>query len=205
MITEEEKLHLISHLHEAAYHLQDHGVVAFPTETVMGLGVAYDDEIAYNRLNKIKRRPEDKPYSLMVQEPEQIEMFAVVDERSKKIIDAFLPGPLTMLMPVKNDVPFWVTHGGPTIGIRVSSHFITEELLSFVGRPLLVPSANRSGEKPAMTSEEVKQIFGDELDYIVEGHAENGVPSTIIDVTGPEIKIIRKGSITLEMINEVIK
>lgn len=204
-MTEEEKLHLMSNLHEAASHLQDHGVVAFPTETVMGVGVIYDDEIAYNRLNHIKRRPEDKPYALMVQEPDQISLFAEVDERSQKIINAFLPGPLTLLMPVKEGVPTWVTHGGPTIGIRVSSHFVTEQLLTFVGRPLLVPSANRSGEKPAMSSEEVKAIFGDELDYIVEGHAEGGVPSTIIDVTGPEIKIIRKGTITMEKIKEVIK
>ena len=196
--------HLVSQLHEAAAQLLNHGVVAFPTETVMGVGVVYDDEFAYNRLNNIKRRPESKPYALMVEDPDQIGFFAEVNDNTKKIIKAFLPGPLTVLLPAKKNVPHWVTRGTGVIGIRCPDDPITEHLLKFTGKPLLAPSANRSGETPAKNSDEVKRIFDDELDYIVEGEALGGVPSTIIDLTGSEIKLVREGPITLEMINHVL-
>lgn len=197
--------HLSAQLTEAAYHLSHHGVVAFPTETVMGLGVVYDDEFAYNRLNYIKHRPEEKPYALMISRPDQIGFFAEINAKAQKLIDAFLPGPLTLLLKVKNGaVPKWVTHGTDTIGIRVPDDPVTEVLLSYTGKPLLAPSANPSGLPPAMNSDEVKKYFPDELDYIVEGHADGGKPSTIVDVTGDEVKIVRQGCITKEMIDNAL-
>lgn len=201
----EEELHTDAQIQEAAHHLNNHGVVAFPTETVMGIGVVYDDEFAYNRLNIIKRRPEDKPYALMLQDPEQIPLFARVNEEGMKIANAFLPGPLTMLLPAKGSVPPWVTHNTGVIGIRVTSYPDTITMLTYTGKPLLAPSANRSGEKPAMSSDEVREIFNDELDYIVEGTAEGGAPSTIVDMTGEHYKIVREGPITKEMIDKVLK
>lgn len=200
-----KEVHTESQIQEAAYHLLNSGVVAFPTETVMGVGVVYDDEFAYNRLNIIKRRPEDKPYALMLQDPDQISLFAKVSKKAQIIADAFLPGPLTLLLPARDDVPIWVTHGTGVIGIRVTPHPDTLLLLTYTGKPLLAPSANRSGEKPAMNSDEVRAIFNDELDYIVEGEALGGSPSTIIDLTGEDYKIIRQGPITKEMIDEVLK
>ena len=197
--------HIAAELKEAAYHLLNHGVIAFPTETVMGLGVVYDDEFAYNRLNIIKRRPEDKPYALMVQAPDQIPLFANLNKEALKIVEAFLPGPLTILVNAKKDVPVWVTHGTGVIGIRVTSDPKTNLLLTYVGKPLLVPSANRSGEKPCMSSNEVIDVFGEEeLDYIVNGEAPGGTPSTILDLTGPTYKIVRQGPITKEMIDAVL-
>lgn len=197
--------HVAAQLKEAAYHLLNHGVVAFPTETVMGIGVVYDDEFAYNRLNIIKRRPEDKPYALMVQSPDQISMFAKLNDEAKKIANAFLPGPLTILVNAKKDVPVWVTHGTGVIGIRVTSDPTTSLLLTYTGKPLLAPSANHSGEKPAMSSDEVHEIFKDELDYIVEGKALGGLPSTILDLTGETYRIVREGPITKEMIDAVLQ
>lgn len=197
--------HLAAELKEAAYHLLNHGVVAFPTETVMGLGVVYDDEFAYNRLNIIKRRPEDKPYALMLHDVDQITMFAYLDDTAKKIAKAFLPGPLTILVRAKKNVPVWVTHNTGIVGIRVTSDPTTSTLLSYAGKPLLAPSANRSGETPCMSSDEVKEIFQDELDFIVEGKCDGGTPSTIIDLTGETYKILRIGSITPEMIEAVLK
>lgn len=190
---------------EASKHLYNHGVVAFPTETVMGLGVIYDDNEAYNRLNIIKNRPEDKPYSLMIPDVSMINQYAEVSLLAQKIINVFLPGPLTILLPAKESLPVWVTHGSGVVGIRVSSHLLTKELLNEVKKPLLVPSANKSGEKPCMTSDEVKIAFKDELNYIIEGEAEGGVPSTIISLINDDIKIIREGEISLQMIMEAIK
>lgn len=185
--------------------LENHGVIAFPTETVMGLAVYFDDYDAYCKLNKVKQRPEDKPYTMMVKSPLEISKYAIVDERAQKIINAFMPGPITLLLPVKKGLPQWVTHGGPTIGIRMPANEIGLALLKMVDKPILVPSANKSGEKPAINSEEVKEIFQNELDFIIEGEANLDKPSTIIDLTKDEIKVVRQGPISLEEINDILK
>ena len=185
--------------------LDNHGVIAFPTETVMGLAVYYDDYEAYIKLNTIKRRPEDKPYTMMVKSKEEVKKYALIDDRTQKIISAFMPGPITLLLPSKNDLPNWVTHGGSTVGIRMPSNEIGLALLKIVDKPLLVPSANRSGEKPALNSKEVADIFDKEVDFIISGEANLDKPSTIIDLTGKEIKVVREGPITLEQINDVLK
>ena len=185
--------------------LDNHGVIAFPTETVMGLAVYYDDYEAYIKLNTIKRRPEDKPYTMMVKSKEEIKKYALIDDRIQKIISAFMPGPITLLLPSKNDLPNWVTHSGSTVGIRMPSNEIGLALLKIVEKPLLVPSANRSGEKPALNSKEVADIFDKEVDFIISGEANLDKPSTIIDLTGKEIKVVREGPITLEQIQNVLK
>lgn len=190
---------------KAAYELLNGKVVGFATETVMGLGVVYNNKAAYELLNRVKRRPEDKPYSLMIGDVNDIDKYAYINEDAKKIIDAFLPGSITILLPVKDSVPSWVTHGGPTIGIRVPSNEVALSLLKEVKLPLLVPSANRSGEKPCMTSNEVKETFKDEVGYVLEGDALGGLPSTLIDMTKESYRILREGPITKEMIDEVLK
>lgn len=200
-----EKKKFSIQIQEASFSLLHHGVVAFPTETVMGLGVVYDDKEAYDRLNIIKHRPEDRPYTMMLAYPYQIEEYAIVSLMAQKIIKAFMPGSITLLLPAKDNLPLWVTHGSGVIGVRVPTNVEALLLLKSVGVPLLVPSANRSGEKPAYTSEEVKTIFGDELDYIVSGKAISEMPSTIVDLTSSTIKIVRQGPITIEQIVESIK
>ena len=184
--------------------LENHGVIAFPTETVMGLGVFYDDFVAYNKLNKVKNRPEDKPYTMMLGDPKNISKYAYIDEKAEKIIQAFMPGSITILLKSKDNVPDYVTHNTGVIGIRVPSLEDIQEMLNILEKPLLVPSANKSGEKPAFNSDEVKQIFKDELDCIVEGKCVGGLPSTIVDLTGSEIKILREGPISKDMINNVL-
>ena len=184
--------------------LESSKVIAFPTETVMGLGVYFDDFKAYELLNSIKRRPEDKPYTLMLGNIEDIEKYAYVDNRAKKVINTFMPGEITILLRSKDCVPSYVTHGTGVIGIRVPNKEDLLELLNFVKKPLLVPSANRSGEKPAMSSDEVKEIFKDEVYIAIEGKAIGGVPSTLVDLTDKEVKIYREGNIKLEDIKKAL-
>ena len=136
--------------------LEESKVIAFPTETVMGLGVFYDDYRAYQLLNKIKGRPEDKPYTLMLEDKSEISKYAYVSSRDQKIIDAFMPGAITVLLKSKDNVPSYVTHGTGIIGIRVPDLELVQELIRYCKKPLLVPSANKSGENPALTSLEVK-------------------------------------------------
>lgn len=195
--------HLIEETKQAKKALENHGIVAFPTETVMGLGVIYNDFEAYNKLNKVKERPEDKPYTMMVFRPEEIQKYAVINEGTQRVIDKFIPGSLTILVPVKdNSVPSYVTHGTGVIGIRIPTNIEAQHLLMHVGIPLLVPSANKSGQKPALTSEEVIEIFGNEVDVTISGKAKSAVPSTIVDLTKETPKVVRLGAISEE---EIIK
>ena len=192
-------------LEDALKALNDHQVIAFPTETVFGLGVFYDDFEAYNLLNKIKNRKEDKPYTMMLDDINKINNYADIDEKYVPIIKKYMPGSLTILVKAKNNVPDYVTHNTKVIGIRIPSNKEALDLLRFVKKPLLVPSANKADQKPALTANEVKMIFNDAIRVIVPGIAVGGQASTIIDLTGDEIKLIRKGPIPLEELNLLIK
>ena len=188
---------------EAKKHLLNSEVIAFPTETVMGLGVIYNDYQAYELLNRIKNRREDKPYTLMVKNISSIDEYAYVDEKIRRVIKAFMPGSLTILLKAKENVPSYVTHNTGVIGIRIPSNKEALALLNEVGVPLLVPSANKAGEKPAYNDKEVKDIFLDELAYIVSGKCLSGVPSTIVDFSKGEPALIREGGISFKEILEV--
>lgn len=191
-------------LEEALKDLNNHKVIAFPTETVFGLGVFYDDQEAYELLNVIKQRREDKPYTMMLSKVEDIDKYAYVNQKYQNIIKKFMPGSLTILVKSKDNVPTYVTHNTGVIGIRIPSNKEALELLEFVKKPLLVPSANKRDQRPALSEQEVKDIFQDEINVVVPGKISSGEPSTIIDLTGEEIKLIRKGPISLEELNRYL-
>lgn len=191
-------------LEDALKALNEHHVIAFPTETVFGLGVFYDDYQAYNLLNKVKNRHEDKPYTMMLYDINEINNYADVNKKYLPIIKKYMPGSLTILVKAKENVPNYVTHNTKIIGIRIPSNKEALDLLSFVKKPLLVPSANKADQKPALNDGEVNAIFGNEISVIIPGKAIGGQASTIIDLTGDEIKLIRKGPIPLEELNLLI-
>ena len=191
-------------LNSALKALNNHQVIAFPTETVFGLGVFYDDKEAYELLNKIKNRREDKPYTMMLDDVNKVNEYAFIKDKYLPIINKYMPGSLTILVRARANVPAYVTHDTGIIGIRIPSNKEALELLRFVKKPLLVPSANKADQKPALSVEEVKAIFKDEINVIVPGEIGSGEPSTIIDLTGDEIKLIRKGPIPLEELNQLI-
>ena len=175
-------------------------VVAFPTETVMGLGVVFNNKAAYELLNQIKCRPEDKPYTMMVSGITEISKYAFIDEKAQKVIDKYMPGSLTILLKAKENVPGYVTHNSGVIGIRVPTNEEAIELLKRIGTPLLVPSANKSGEKPAINSEQVKAIFNGQIGAIIDGVSKGEIPSTIIDLSKNNPVLLRKGPISFEEI-----
>ena len=185
--------------------LQNHRIVAFPTETVFGLGVFYDDQEAYELLNKVKNRREDKPYTMMLDDVNKITLYADIDDKYLPIIKKYMPGSLTILVTAKDNVPSYVTHNSGVVGIRIPSNKEALELLKYIKKPLLVPSANKVDQKPALSSDEVKDIFKDEIEVVIPGKISSGLPSTIIDLTGEEIKLIRKGPISLEELSLLIK
>lgn len=191
-------------LKEALAALNNHQVIAFPTETVFGLGVFYDDEEAYNLLNKVKNRREDKPYTMMLAGIDKIATYANIDSKYLPIIQKYMPGSLTILVNAKDNVLGYVTHNTGIIGIRIPSNKEALELLEYVKKPLLVPSANKADQKPALTTEEVKKIFKDEIAIVVPGKTGSGLPSTIIDLTTDKIELVRQGPISLEEIEGLI-
>ena len=184
--------------------LLNHGVIALPTETVMGLGVIYNDEQAYHKLNQVKERPEDKPYTMMLGDKKDISKYALINEATQRVINKFIPGSITILVPTKEDsVPSYVTHNTHVIGIRVPTNMEALNVLHAIDMPLLVPSANKSGKKPALNSDEVKEIFENEIDAIVSGSSKGEKPSTIVNLTGEEPMLIREGPIAFEEILKV--
>lgn len=188
----------------ALNELNNHKVIAFPTETVFGLGVFYDDKEAYELLNQIKNRREDKPYTLMLSSVKEIDKYATIDSKYLPIIEQFMPGSLTILVKSKDNVPSYVTHNTGIIGIRIPANKEALELLNYIKKPLLVPSANKRDQKPALSKEEVEAIFKDEINVVVPGKISSGEPSTIINLTGEEIKLIRQGPISIEEIKQLI-
>ena len=174
------------------------GVVAFPTDTVYGLAVRYDLKEAILKMKEAKQRPETKPFPMMVSSKAQIERVAVTDARSQKLIDHWMPGALTLVFKKRPEVDELVTNGFPTIGIRMPDDEFVLEIINRVGVPLLVPSANLSGQPSCTTSEEVLKQLDGRIDAVVLGESGASTASTVCDTTGDELKILRQGPIKLE-------
>ena len=204
MVVIKTRIKMEKYYQQAKEALDNHKVIAFPTETVFGLGVYYDDDNAYHLLNEIKRRREDKPYTLMLYDLEEINKYAFIDKSLLNALKKFMPGPVTLLLRCKDCVPTYVTHNIGVIGVRIPSNKEALDLLRYLEKPLLVPSANRADQKPAMNDKEVKEIFNDEVAVIIPGESVGGLPSTIIDLTGEEIRLVRQGPVSLEDIEKAL-
>ena len=174
------------------------GVVAFPTDTVYGLAVRYDLKEAILKMKEAKQRPETKPFPMMVSSKAQIERVAVTDARSQKLIDQWMPGALTLVFKKRPEIDELVTNRFPTIGIRMPDDDFVLEIINRVGVPLLVPSANLSGQPSCTTAEEVLKQLDGRIDAVVLGESGASTASTVCDTTGDELKILRQGPIKLE-------
>ncbi|MBM6765311.1 L-threonylcarbamoyladenylate synthase [Faecalicoccus pleomorphus] len=179
--------------------LQNHKIIALPTDTVYGVGVMYGDLKDLQRLKNAKHRPETKPIPMMVSSIEHMEQVAVVDERVKKIAEQFLPGALTLVLKVKDNVPKEYTNGLDTIAIRIPDEPFILRVIDELNTPLLVTSANQSGAKTALTSDDVLEQLPD-IDGLVLGKCRALQASTIVDCTQEKLKILRPGPITLEQL-----
>lgn len=184
--------------------LMEGAVVAFPTDTVFGLAVIYDDEDALHALKNAKVRPDTKPIPTMVGSIEQLEQVAVVTPIAKKLANAFMPGAITLIMKKKDTVAEYVTNGLDTIGIRMPDDSFVIDLIRKCGKPLLVTSANISGEETGITDQQVLDQLDGAIDAIVLGEAAGKQASTIVDVSGDEVKVLRQGPIQESEILKVI-
>ena len=192
-------------LDEAAELLRQGKVIAFPTETVYGLGVVYDSKEAYDELVKVKRRPPTKPFTLMVADREDVEKFAALNKVSKAIVNNLMPGQITMITKAQPGLPSWCVSDIGNIGVRIADYDLIRDLIRKTGKPLLVPSANKSGEQPGTTAKEVADAFGDEIAAVVDGRTVSNLPSTIVLVEETHTEIFREGAIKIEDIKKAIQ
>ena len=178
--------------------LADGGAVVLPTETVYGLFAKALDESAVNHVYELKNRPRDKAMNLNVASYEDILSYSKEQPKYlKQLYDAFLPGPLTIILKANDQVPKWINSGLATVGFRLPDHPVTRELIQAEG-PLIGPSANKSGEASGRYFDQIR----DQFDFQVTGYQDDdallGVDSTILDLSGNKVKILRQGSITQE-------
>ena len=174
------------------------GILAFPTDTVFGLGSICEKE-AMLKVYEAKGRSFDKPLPMMCNSLEMIERYAYVSEDAKKIIEKFVPGPLTIIFRKREEVGSHVTNGKDTIGIRVPDDEWILSIIKDIGKPLMVTSANISGAGSLLKWQDVLDEMDGKIDGIVMEDARGDAASTIIDVTDG-IKILREGPISLEEI-----
>ena len=179
-------------------------VVAFPTETVFGVGVKFGDKEALDKLMEAKDRDYSKAVTLMVPSKEDIEKYAYVTDQARKLIDRYMPGMMTLIFKRKEEVDSYMTNGKETIGIRIPNDEYVLSLLESVG-PMLVTSANLSGRPNTTTTLEVLRQLGGRISIVVDGKTTDNVASTVVDVSQEDIKILREGKIRKEDILEVLK
>jgi tRNA threonylcarbamoyl adenosine modification protein (Sua5/YciO/YrdC/YwlC family) len=188
-------------LREPARILREGGVVAFPTETVYGLGVNSQAPGAVARLAALKQRPEGKPFSYHLSSVDRIlELVGAVPEPALKLIRRYCPGPLTLVLPVGAGAERRM------VGVRVPANDLARMLIELAGSPLLVPSANPSGAAPAICADDVIRYFGDQIDAVVDGGTVLlKEASTVVRFDENGYEVLREGIISKEMIHQLLE
>lgn len=177
-------------------------VVSFPTETVFGLAAKYDDMAAVDRLFEIKGRDKSKAITLMVDSVASAMEFCDLSEDEKRVMERLMPGMITIVVNKKADA--YIPYLERTVGIRIPDDRFVLDLLKLTG-PLLVTSANRSGQENMVSSDEVLAEFQNEIPLVVKGECQGKVPSTVFKLEGQEVTVFREGTVSKQEILEAIE
>ncbi len=192
-------------LQRAATILQNGGLVVFPTETVYGLGGNGLDADAARKIYAAKGRPSDNPLIIHVASPEDADRYAIVNEAYRCLAKAFMPGPLTVILPKRDNVPDSVTGGLDTVAVRCPAHPVAHKLISLAGIPIAAPSANLSGKPSPTSAVHVTEDMNGRVDMIIDGgESEIGLESTIVKVDGDTLTLLRPGGITYDALCMVL-
>lgn len=191
-------------LTKALETLKAGGLVAFPTDTVYGVGALAFDGKAVESIYAAKDRPVEKAIPILIGDSDDLENVATnIPQTARKLAIRFWPGPLTILVPKRVDLPEAVS-ATETVGVRVPDHNVARQLLLAAG-PMAVTSANISGAQSPVTAEEVYEQLGGRIALIIDGgRTPGGVPSTLVDCTAPELKILREGPVLLEQLHAAL-
>ena len=184
----------------AAALLRDGGLVAIPTETVYGLAVRVDDADAVARLFAAKGRPSDNPLIVHVATADAVTAVAAeVTPLARRLLARFAPGPLTVVLPARDDLPRAVTGGLDTVAVRIPAHPVARAVLAACGLPLAAPSANRSGRPSPTTAAHVRADLDGRIDAVLDGGPTRiGLESTVVDARGDVPVVLREGAVTRE-------
>lgn len=191
----------------AAQALRSGDVVAFPTETVYGLGADATRDDAVAKIYAVKDRPEFNPLIIHVDAAEKLDRYIIWNAPARLLAARFWPGPLTLVLPTHADCPISLLAraGLPSLAVRVPSHPVARALLEAVDLPLAAPSANRSGSLSPTTPMHVHASLGDRINFILAaGRAQIGVESTILDLTGQQPALLRPGGTSVEQIEQCL-
>jgi L-threonylcarbamoyladenylate synthase len=193
-------------VHQAAKILRKGGIVAFPTETVYGLGADVFNPIAIARIFEAKKRPHFDPLIVHVASRGDLDkLVSAIPSDAKRVVELFWPGPLTIVLLKKEEVPEIVTSGLPTVAVRMPRHSMALSLIELSGSPLVGPSANPFGYLSPTTAEHVRDQLGGQIDFILDGGpCEIGVESTIVSFVGKKPQLLRPGGVPLEEIESII-
>lgn len=181
------------------------GLVAYPTDTVYGLGANPLNERAVSRIYEIKNRPRNLPLPLLLADKSDLLKVAlIVPEIAWRLVEQFWPGGLTLVVKKNAWVPDSITAGGDTVAVRIPDHPVTIALIRGLGNPIVGTSANLSGKPSPVTAEEVRTQLGNKVDLIVDGgRCPGGIESTVVDVSSASPAIIREGAVSREDITKV--
>lgn len=184
--------------------LNNGGALVLPTETVYGIFTKALDETAVNHVYQLKKRPRDKAMNLNVADYQTILEFSKEQPRYlKDLFEAFLPGPLTIILKANDKVPAWINSGKSTVGFRLPNHPLTAELIKKTG-PLIGPSANISGNESGKEYASIMAAFDHEVAGYEDDQAITGQDSTIVDLSGEKAKILRQGALTVDELKKVV-
>lgn len=184
--------------------LKNDGIISIPTDTVYGICARINSKVAHDKLIKAKERPINKSFPVMCENEEQIKSIAIADQKAEKLIKTFMPGPITIVLRKKEELPNYITNGKDTIAIRMATSKTIEEIINKLGSPIFMTSANQSGKKECTNLEEIEKNCP-LLDGIIEGTVIFSKGSTIVDCSSDKIKILREGPISKEQIKNTLK
>lgn len=184
--------------------LKNDGVISVPTDTVYGICARINSKKAYDNLIAVKNRPPSKLFPIMCANKEQIEKIAIVNEKTTKLIETFMPGPITLVLNKKAEKSNYINNDSSTIAVRMATSKVLENLIKEIGTPVFMTSANQSGEKVCTSLDEIEKECPT-LDGMLKGKVSFNQASTIVDCTSNQIKILRDGPILLEDILKVIE
>lgn len=193
------KIYKQDEIKELAEILKNDGVISVPTDTVYGVCARINSVKAHDKLMEVKERPITKSFPIMCADEEQIKSIAIVDKKAQKLIRAFMPGPITLVLKKNINLPEYVSGGKDTIAVRMATSKALEILIRETGTPIFMTSANKSGEEACTNIDEIQRELPN-IDGIMEGNVSFNKASTIVDCTSEKIKILRPGPILLEQI-----
>lgn len=181
-----------------AERIAEGGVVAIPTDTVYGLAASLAHPAAIDRIYAIKGRQEDQPLAVLVSSIDALSHLVHVDDAVVPLLDAFWPGPLTVVLPAASRLPRQVLGPDNKVGVRLPNHYIAIEIIEKAGGAVACTSANRSGAPPSLNAQEVAESIGTQVDLILDGGlSAGGVASTVVAIDGLTLRFIREGAIPM--------